>query len=155
MHSEGHQPSERRTTEKPLTFTWVNARSKEERSRIIHRHAMKEIGKTRRRPKKPMTFELDISALNDKNQTPCFPLPDVQPSWWLGLRLTAGIGWLDPFVSYPVPIDASSRVLIANGEWVSLYVPYTLTCRHVIMAGAKGKLCGDNGREMEEKRKMR
>ena len=37
MHSEGHRPSERGTTKKPSTFTWVEGRSKEETSRIERR----------------------------------------------------------------------------------------------------------------------
>ncbi|KAH8898164.1 hypothetical protein GQ53DRAFT_837144 [Thozetella sp. PMI_491] len=75
----------------------------------IRRHAMKEIGKSRQKPKSSKFVELDLSALSETRSGP------MQPSWWLGnfwRQVDSGI--LDPFVRFPIEIDACSRRLIAN-----------------------------------------
>lgn len=84
-------------------------RSKASR-RLVHRHAMKAIGRTRRRVRSPKVVELDISALNPR------ATERQLASWWLGVRWTGvSSGGVDPFLRYPVQLDATARGLLANG----------------------------------------
>jgi hypothetical protein len=76
---------------------------------------MKDIGKSRRRPKrKTQGILLDTSMLQSfsmiKNNGEISKLVP-RPSWWLG---TSGI---DPFLDCPVELDSSSRELIAVGKF--------------------------------------
>lgn len=82
-------------------------RKSAETRRLIHQHAMKEIGKSRRKPKAVTTVELNLEPLKQAQQ--------AQISWWLGVRW-AGIGSLDPFVKFPVDLDARGKELIAFGK---------------------------------------
>jgi hypothetical protein len=80
---------------------------------VIRRHAMKEIGKSRRRPKHKKVIELDVTALEEDDDSQQRP-----PSWWLGRLWTQTIlGFLDPFVQYPVELDHVGRGLVANSQF--------------------------------------
>lgn len=86
--------------------------------RLIHQHAMKEIGKSRRKPKPVTSVELNLEPLERAQQT--------QLSWWLGVRWS-GLGSLDPFVKFPVELDARGKELIAFGEAPSILFPWPIS----------------------------
>jgi hypothetical protein len=78
--------------------------------RLIRQHAMKDIGRSRRRPKKNVTIELDFAPLETSERT------TTTPSWpgymWFGA------GRLDPFLRFPMTLDATARGLVAHSEWL-------------------------------------
>lgn len=77
-------------------------------SRLIHRHAMKEIGRSRRRQKKNPIINLTFGLLEAKEH-----LPSRSP--WLG-RQSVGSGVLDPFVQFPLELDAIAKCLVAYSK---------------------------------------
>lgn len=125
--------------EGPSKFVFVDAsdakrmRSTETR-RVIHQHAMKEIGKSRRRPKKNSTVVLDLQPLES---TTCHVPPS---SWWLGLWKWSGGCKPDPFLRYPIELDSNARELVAYGEFTPVVAPFAklpgfqeLMCRKYLM----------------------
>src|ERR1700753_2226089 len=110
------QQAKATTVQKAQSFAFVEYHGPERglstsAESTIRRHAMKEIGKSRRKRMMVNAVELDICALRNDSE-------DLkQPSWWLGrIWRQAGSGILDPFVRYPVEIDPLARRLIANGK---------------------------------------
>jgi hypothetical protein len=93
---------------------------------VIRRHAMKEIGKSRRRPKPSKEIQLDLSALQDDQAR------SRLPPWWLGSLWRQVHGYLDPFVRYPIEVDSVARGFIANGEWSLRFIQFILET-HVIV----------------------
>lgn len=81
-----------------------------ETRRVIHQHAMKAIGKSRRRRKSNSTVVLDLQPLEHIacHLPPC--------SSWLGLWKWSGSCKPDPFLRYPVELDSTARELIAYGK---------------------------------------
>ena len=75
--------------------------------RLIHQHAMKDVGKSRRRPKKNATIKLNFVLLEG--------LEHSQSSPWLGCRWPRFNG-LDPFVRFPIELDDTARVLVAYSK---------------------------------------
>ncbi|KAF2664018.1 hypothetical protein BT63DRAFT_429553 [Microthyrium microscopicum] len=69
---------------------------------LIRRHAMKQIGKSRRRPRAHRKLELVLDA--QKMQT--HASPHIPKSWWLGA------GPMDPFVKYPIDLGSKERELV-------------------------------------------
>jgi len=93
-----------RSTEK--TFNFVNLTHpddlKDEETQLrIRRLAMTEVGKMRRKPKtKKARNEMILEFRNPEQKT-----PDLD---------RFGGGNIDPFSAYPVPLDDSSRALLAH-----------------------------------------
>lgn len=78
--------------------------------RLIHQHAMKEIGRSRRRPKRNATIKLDFVPLETSERT-------TITSSWPGC-MWFGSGRLDPFLRFPIELDATARGLVAYSEWL-------------------------------------
>ncbi|KAK9233995.1 hypothetical protein V1525DRAFT_391892 [Lipomyces kononenkoae] len=76
--------------------------------RLIHTHAMKEIGRSRRRPKRNPTIDLDVGVLEPREGIP-------PRSSWLGC-LSVVSSALDPFLRFPIELDATARQLVAYSE---------------------------------------
>lgn len=70
---------------------------------------MKEIGKTRRRPRKAKSVVLDLSLLESSGRHA------PSPSWWLGVRWTLTDG-LNMVTTFNVELDALGRTLLANSK---------------------------------------
>jgi hypothetical protein len=77
-------------------------------TRLIHQHAMKEIGRSRRRPKKNPTIDLKLEAVGPWERP-----PRIAP--WLGHQ-SVGSSTLDPFVRFPIELDANAHRLVAHGK---------------------------------------
>jgi hypothetical protein len=93
-----------RSTQK--SFSFVNLKHpddlKDEETQLrIRRLAMTEVGKARRKPKTKRARNEIVLEFRNPNQKP----PDFDHF---------GGGTIDPFSPYPVPLDESSRALIAN-----------------------------------------
>jgi hypothetical protein len=97
-----------------VNWSGPGGRASAERLSIIRRHAMKGIGRSRRRPKPVKSVELDLAVL-DPTAT------QVSPSWWLGIPRPIS-AFLDPFVNYPVHIGPEARHLVAYGEFKPVLV---------------------------------
>lgn len=84
--------------------------------RLIHQQAMREIGKTRRRPKDPESTVLDLSLLDARGRT---ERTIALPSWWLGVRwtLTDSVNMVTKF---NVELDAIGKTLLANSKAESI-----------------------------------
>jgi hypothetical protein len=114
MYSEdGHDEVKEDTNGRSFTFVDCSDPSRTGTGatrRLIRQQAMKDIGRSRRRPKIVRSVELDVAPLQNR------PQPEVRteaigdPTRWFGR------GGLDPTVSYPIELDAESRRLIAFGE---------------------------------------
>jgi hypothetical protein len=95
-----------RSTEK--SFSFVNLKHpddlKDEETQLrIRRLAMTEVGKARRKLKtKRARKEIVLEFRKPDEQRPDFD--------------RFGGGTIDPFSSYPVPLDESARALLANSE---------------------------------------
>ena len=115
-HSRNRNKSEDEENRKTPKFVFVDVSDpvvagKPATRRLIHQHAMKEIGKSRRRPKKNLTVTLDIASLQGTES------PSAAASSWLGsISKWSGPNRLDAFVRYPMELDATARELIAYGE---------------------------------------
>lgn len=91
-----------------------NLKSKETR-RLIHQHSMKDVGRSRRKPKgKPQGIDLDTSALQISKPVAAERKFTPNPSWWLG---TSGI---DPFLRLPVELNSFGRELVSLSMYLSL-----------------------------------
>ncbi|KAK9489184.1 hypothetical protein V1508DRAFT_428769 [Lipomyces doorenjongii] len=90
-------------------FVFVNSNitgtSTAANKRLIHQHAMKEIGRSRRRPKRNPTIDLDFVVLEPWERSP-------PRSPWLGC-LSVGSSALDPFLRFPLELDGTARQLVA------------------------------------------
>jgi hypothetical protein len=71
----------------------------------VRRLAMSEFGRSRRKPKTKK--ERNEIVLEFRN------LHEIQPDFD---RISGGS--IDPFTSYPVPLDSAARGLLANSEWI-------------------------------------
>ena len=88
-----------------VDYSDPQARNSPATRRLIRRHAMKEIGKSRRKPKPIKTVELNVDGLRYAQQG--------YMSWWLGVRWQA----LPPPMALPVDeIDHRGQQLLACGE---------------------------------------
>jgi len=97
------------------SFNFVNLNhpddlKNEETQLRIRRLAMTEVGKARRKPKTKRARHEILLEFRDASES----RPSID-------RL--GGGQLDPFGSYPVELDASDRVLLANGKYTHLLQP--------------------------------
>lgn len=81
--------------------------------KLIHQQAMKEIGKSRRKPKDKKTVELDLTLLQSNGQAGQAGHPPI--SWWLGIRWTMTDN-LNMITSFNVELDEFEKALIANSE---------------------------------------
>jgi hypothetical protein len=85
---------------------------------IIHKHSMKDIGKSRRKQPKRLArgrIPLDLTALEPLEVLKARRKAQemlTRPSWWLGTA--AG---MDPFIKYPVELDSAAQELIATGKF--------------------------------------
>lgn len=74
----------------------------------IRKHAMQDIGKARRRPnkrhKRYNKIPLELEKVHE------LPLPSPTVTGF-------GEGGIDPFLRFPVELDAFGRELIMNSEW--------------------------------------
>jgi hypothetical protein len=79
---------------------------KDKKLQLRVRHlAMVEFGRSRRKPKtKKARNEIVLEFRN---------LDEIQPDFD---RISGGS--IDPFTSYPVPLDSAARGLVANSEWI-------------------------------------
>lgn len=100
-----------------VTYHSPHRRATPAARRMIHQQAMKEIGKSRRKPKDAKFVELDLSLLQPTDQ------PDLPPaSWWLGVRWGA-VNNLNLVASFRVEMNALEERLVA----VSEYPPFGIT----------------------------
>lgn len=114
---------ESESEDRDATFQWINLSHpnnvKTAKYRhIIHRHSMKNVGKSRRKQPKRRRFEqvqLDVSPLETTSQ---FRLSGrglhetfTRPSLWLGTA-----SGMDPFIQYPIKLDSAAQELIGAGE---------------------------------------
>jgi hypothetical protein len=99
------------TSFKFLTFSDINSMKNASTKSQIRKHAMKDIGVTRRRPKKESrrVIELPVDAL------PQTLVPYPHPQW---STVQSGI---DPFMKFPVELDHVGRELVANGEGMRIH----------------------------------
>src|ERR1700749_3296111 len=84
----------------------------------IRQHAMKEVGKSRRRRKRPIKLDLvlksqSISQLEDAQRVVASQESSPTSSWFLGA------GPLDPFIKYPIDLGPSERDLVALSKLLS------------------------------------
>jgi hypothetical protein len=86
-----------------ITFSKLDKMRDAKAKSTIRKHAMKDIGISRRKPKKNQIIEipLDVTALMHP-----------APSWWLGHSP-------DPFVKYPMELSRDGHELIANSKFSS------------------------------------
>lgn len=79
---------------------------------------MKEIGRSRRKPKDKKIVELDLTPLQSSGQA---GLQHI--SWWLGVRWTM-VDNLNMITSFNVELDEFEKALIANSEqnWAILSI---------------------------------
>lgn len=82
--------------------------------RTIHRQAMREIGKSRRKPRGARSVELDVVSLLRPGGGPG-PLPAPPASWWLGVRWTLADG-INTIASFTWDPDALEKRLVSNSE---------------------------------------
>lgn len=110
--------------------------------RVIHQQAMKEIGKTRRRPKEHKSVALDVSSLlesrgpagghaqlNHHNHHSRHHIHTLVPSWWLGVRWTLTDG-LSMVAKFDVELDVIGRMLLANSKTHNIQFPTPLGSLH-------------------------
>ncbi|KAF2501712.1 hypothetical protein BU16DRAFT_613557 [Lophium mytilinum] len=120
------QPKSKNSTNASLSF--INISTPEDTQapstrRAIHQHAMRDIGLSRRKPRKKRgatDIPLDLTHLHSvmhaqTTQTHCHASSislsvSVSPYQPLGL----GQGEIDPFLPYPVPLTPSVRELVAH-----------------------------------------
>lgn len=101
-----------------VTYHGPHRRATPAARKLIHQQAMKEIGKTRRKPRDSKIVELDLSLLESSDQ------PDLPPaSWWLGVRWTAADS-LNLVASFRVEMNPLEQRLVAISECSSsMYLP--------------------------------
>lgn len=94
------------TSFKFLTFSDLSSMRDASTKSQIRKHAMKDIGITRRRPKKASrrVVELPVDALTQAL------IPPPHPKW---SSVQSGI---DPFIKFPVELDHIGRELVENSE---------------------------------------
>jgi hypothetical protein len=88
-----------------------NIRAPETRKRI-HQHSMRDVGRSRRKPKKEKKREnlvLDVSALQSSGKSEEKAEDKLKLS---GLSWWAGSTGIDPFLNCPVDIDDTARNLV-------------------------------------------
>jgi hypothetical protein len=78
--------------------------------KIIRKHVMGEVGKAKRRLHRKFENPSSRTSSEAVEQTKIAPFSFS----WLGA------GDVDPFVKYPIELDASSRALVANSECIHL-----------------------------------
>lgn len=101
-----------------VTYHGPHRRATPAAKRLIHQQAMKEIGKSRRKPKDAKFVELDLSLLQ-----PTTDQPDLPPaSWWLGVRWSA-VDNLNLVASFRVEMNALEERLVAVSEYASASGP--------------------------------
>lgn len=78
----------------------------------IRKHAMKEIGKSRRIPRTAKRHRSGSEKQRTKDETSesTTTLPSTPGLSWRRI----GVSGVDPFCEFPVPLDARSRVLVMN-----------------------------------------
>lgn len=115
-----------------VTYSGPSKKNNKQTQRLIHRHAMKEIGKTRRRPKVPKEVELDLSPLYAQEPTSKQSQETFQKPWWSGVRWTE-IDGLDPFNQYPASLDADGRVLLSSSECLDMTQQQNASCHDLYL----------------------
>ena len=77
----------------------------------IRQHAMREIGRSRRRSKRPLQFELMLD-MRGPGRRDSFRGPRSPTSWWVGA------GPMDPFIKYPIDLGHGERELVALSKYM-------------------------------------
>lgn len=90
-----------------VTYQGPHRRATPAARKLIHQQAMKEIGKSRRKPKNAKFVELDLSLLNPTDQADSPPR-----SWWLGVRWSA-VDNLNLVANFKVEMSALEERLVA------------------------------------------
>ena len=102
-------PLPNKTTFQFVTFSDPRGMNDHDAISQIRRHAMKEIGKSRRIPKpakRRITKQRDLLPRKEGDVT------EAQPPQLQSYRL--GCGGIDPFCQFPVTLDETSRMLVMH-----------------------------------------
>lgn len=95
-----------------VSYQGPNRRTTAATKRVIHQQAMREIGKTRRKPKNEQSVELDLSPLKSSGGQ-MSPRPSL--SWWLGVRWTLADN-LSMVAQFTLELSDYEKMLIADSE---------------------------------------
>ena len=96
-----------------LTFSDVSAMRDTAAKSVIRKHAMRDIGVSRRRPDKRRKgyVKIPLKLLTPPNEVLTPPNEVMVPN---PTRLNMGSGAIDPFIAFPVELDHVGRELVAN-----------------------------------------